>query len=155
MSPSIGLAVARDFKGKRDRVVAVINNETTMAGQVYEAMSNAGYLDSNMIVILNDSQHSLHPKLEEASKTPINALSSTLSKLQSSKLFRRFRELAKVCPCYIYKRILLSTLTSKELVQMQNPSYTYMFHKYYDSSNIFHDPSSEFGRKANPIHHLF
>ncbi|XP_060208289.1 probable 1-deoxy-D-xylulose-5-phosphate synthase, chloroplastic isoform X1 [Lycium barbarum] len=96
ISAGLGMAVARDFKGKRDRVVAVINNETTMAGQVYEAMSNAGYLDSNMIVILNDSQHSLHPKLEEASKTPINALSKTLSKLQSSKLFRRFRELAKV-----------------------------------------------------------
>ncbi|XP_075103086.1 putative 1-deoxy-D-xylulose-5-phosphate synthase, chloroplastic isoform X1 [Nicotiana tabacum] len=95
ISAGLGMAVARDFKGKRDRIVAVINNETTMAGQVYEAMSNAGYLDSNMIVILNDSQHSLHPKLEEASKTPINALSSTLSKLQSSKFFRRFRELAK------------------------------------------------------------
>lgn len=90
------MAVARDIKGKRDRIVAVISNETTMAGQAYEAMSNAGYLDSNMIVILNDSRHSLHPKLEEAPETPINALSSTLSKLQSSKLFRRFRELAKV-----------------------------------------------------------
>ncbi|KAK4340800.1 hypothetical protein RND71_039301 [Anisodus tanguticus] len=96
ISAGLGMAIARDFKGKHDRVVAVINNETTMAGQVYEKMSNAGYLDSNMIVILNDSQHSLHPKLEEASKTPINALSKTLSKLQSSKLFRRFRELAKV-----------------------------------------------------------
>lgn len=96
ISAGLGMAIARDFKGKRDRVVAVINNETIMAGQVYEAMRNSGYLDSNMIVILNDSRHSLHPKVEEASKTPINALSSTLSKLQSSKLFRRFRELAKV-----------------------------------------------------------
>lgn len=107
------MAIARDLKGKRDRVVAVINNETIMAGQVYEAMRNSGYLDSNMIVILNDSRHSLHPKVEETSKTPINAFSSTLSKLQSSKLFRRFRELAKVCPCYIYRstyKILLSML---------------------------------------------
>lgn len=67
-----------------------------MAGQVYEAMSNAGYLDSNMIVILNDSRHSLHPKLEEGSKMTINPLSSTLSKLQSSKSFRKLREAAKV-----------------------------------------------------------
>ena len=92
----LGMAVARDIKGKRDRVVAVISNETTMAGQLYEAMNNAGYLDSNMVVILNDSRHSLHPKLEEASTTPINALSSNLSKLQSSKLFRKLREVAKV-----------------------------------------------------------
>ncbi|TMW91265.1 hypothetical protein EJD97_014561 [Solanum chilense] len=95
VSAGLGMAIARDLKGKRDRVVAVINNETIMAGQVYEAMRNSGYLDSNMIVILNDSRHSLHPKVEETSKTPINAFSSTLSKLQSSKLFRRFRELAK------------------------------------------------------------
>ncbi|KAL0312067.1 UNVERIFIED_CONTAM: 1-deoxy-D-xylulose-5-phosphate synthase, chloroplastic [Sesamum radiatum] len=96
ISSGLGMAVARDIKGKRDRVVAVISNETTMAGQVYEAMSNAGYLDSNMVVILNDSHHSLLPKLEQVPKTSINAVSSTLSKLQSSKFFRKFREVAKV-----------------------------------------------------------
>lgn len=90
------MAVARDIKGKRERIVAVISNGTTMAGQVYEAMSNVGYLDSNMVVILNDSRHSLHPKTEEGPKTSITALSTTLSKLQSSKSFRRLREVAKV-----------------------------------------------------------
>lgn len=67
-----------------------------MAGQLYEAMSNAGYLDSDMIVILNDSRHSLHPKIDGTSNEQINALSSTLIKLQSSKFFRRFREVLKV-----------------------------------------------------------
>ncbi|KAK3008710.1 hypothetical protein RJ639_015394 [Escallonia herrerae] len=95
ISAGLGMAVARDIKGKRDRIVTVISNGTTMAGQVYEAMGNAGYLDSNMVVILNDSRHSLHPMLEEASKTPINALSTTISKLQSSKIFRQSREVAK------------------------------------------------------------
>lgn len=92
-----GMAVARDIKGKRECIVTVISNGTTMAGQAYEAMSNAGYLDSNMIVILNDSRHSLHPKIEESPKTSINALSSTLSRIQSSKSFRQLREVAKVC----------------------------------------------------------
>ncbi|KAH7681771.1 Deoxyxylulose-5-phosphate synthase protein [Dioscorea alata] len=96
ISAGLGMAVARDIKGKKDRVVTVISNWSTMAGQVYEAMGNAGYLDSNMVVILNDSRHSLHPKQEEGVKPTINALSSTLSKLQSSKSFRRFREAAKV-----------------------------------------------------------
>nr|QEY10165.1 1-deoxy-D-xylulose-5-phosphate synthase decarboxylase [Scutellaria barbata] len=101
ISSGLGMAVARDIKGKRDRVVSVISNETTMTGQVYEAMSNAGYLDSNMVVVLNDTRHCLHPKLDQAPKASINAISSTLSKLQSSKLFRKFRELAKI----ITKRI--------------------------------------------------
>ncbi|XP_058785845.1 probable 1-deoxy-D-xylulose-5-phosphate synthase, chloroplastic isoform X1 [Vicia villosa] len=95
ISAGLGMAVARDIKGRRERIVAVISNWTTMSGQVYEAMGNAGYLDSNMVVILNDSRHSLLPKTEEGSKTSVNALSSTLSRLQSSKSFRRFREAAK------------------------------------------------------------
>ncbi|KAF5182381.1 1-deoxy-D-xylulose-5-phosphate synthase [Thalictrum thalictroides] len=95
VSAGLGIAAARDILGKRDRVVSVISNVTTMAGQVYEAMSNSGYLDSNMVVILNDSRHSLHPKLEEGPKTSISALSSTLSKIQSSKSFRKLREAAK------------------------------------------------------------
>lgn len=94
-----GMAVARDLKGKRDRIVTVINNGTTMNGQLYEAMSNAGYLDSDMVVILNDSRHSLNLKLEETPETSISALSSTLSKLQSSKFFRRLRQFAKVFLC--------------------------------------------------------
>lgn len=92
-----GMAVARDIKGRRERIVAVISNWTTMAGQVYEAMSNAGCLDSNLVVILNDSRHSLLPKIDEGPTTSVSALSSTLSRLQSSKSFRRFREAAKVC----------------------------------------------------------
>ncbi|CAI0416778.1 unnamed protein product [Linum tenue] len=95
VSAGLGMAIARDIKGKRDRVVTVISNATTLAGQVYEAMSNAGYLDSNMIVILNDSRRSLHPKIEQEPKTSITALSSTLIKIQSSKSFRKFREAAK------------------------------------------------------------
>lgn len=96
-----GMAVARDINGKKNRIVTVISNWTTMAGQVYEAMSNAGYLDSNMIVILNDSRHSLHPKLSEGPKMTINPISSTLSKIQSSRSFRRFREAAKVNAFYL------------------------------------------------------
>uniref|UniRef100_A0A1J3F7Y7 1-deoxy-D-xylulose-5-phosphate synthase, chloroplastic n=2 Tax=Noccaea caerulescens TaxID=107243 RepID=A0A1J3F7Y7_NOCCA len=95
ISAGLGLAVARDLKGKRDRVVAVIDNVTMTAGQAYEAMSNAGYLDSNMIVILNDNRHSLHPNMEDGSKASISALSSIMSKIQSSQIFRKFRELAK------------------------------------------------------------
>lgn len=93
------MAIARDIKGKREHIVTVISNGTTMAGQVYEAMSNVGYLDSNMIVILNDSRHSLRPKIEKGPETSISALSSSLSRLQSSKSFRKFREVAKVFLC--------------------------------------------------------
>ncbi|CAN6442012.1 unnamed protein product [Victoria cruziana] len=97
ISAGLGMAAARDLKGKKDCVVTVISNGTTMAGQVYEAMNNAGYLDSNMVVILNDTRHSLQQtRPENAPRMSVNILSSTLSKIQSSKSFRRFREAAKV-----------------------------------------------------------
>ncbi|AQL02188.1 deoxy xylulose synthase3 [Zea mays] len=90
-----GMAVARDINGRKNRIVTVISNWTTMAGQVYEAMGHAGFLDSNMVVILNDSCHTLLPKADGGAKMSVNAFSSALSKIQSSKGFRRFREAAK------------------------------------------------------------
>uniref|UniRef100_A0A1D1YFE2 1-deoxy-D-xylulose-5-phosphate synthase n=1 Tax=Anthurium amnicola TaxID=1678845 RepID=A0A1D1YFE2_9ARAE len=95
VSAGLGMAVARDLNGKKERIVTIISNLSTMAGQIYEAMSNAGYLDSNMVVILNDSRHCLHPKPDEGQKMTINMLSNTLSKIQSSKYFRKLREVAK------------------------------------------------------------
>lgn len=106
------MAVARDIAGRRERIVSVISNETTMAGQLYEAMSNAGYLDSNMVVILNDSRHSLHPKTDEGPKTSVSALSSTLSRLQSSKSFRKFREVAKVCLTFPFLRLIIKAMVT-------------------------------------------
>lgn len=95
LSAGLGMAVARDINGRKNRIVTVISNWTTMAGQVYEAMGHAGFLDSNMVVILNDSCHTLLPKADGGAKMSVNAFSSALSKIQSSKGFRRFREAAK------------------------------------------------------------
>ncbi|XP_066375715.1 probable 1-deoxy-D-xylulose-5-phosphate synthase, chloroplastic isoform X1 [Miscanthus floridulus] len=95
LSAGLGMVVARDINGRKNRIVTVISNWTTMAGQVYEAMGHAGFLDSNMVVILNDSCHTLLPKADGRPKMSVNAFSSALSKIQSSKGFRRFRESAK------------------------------------------------------------
>ncbi|XP_042380308.1 protein FAR1-RELATED SEQUENCE 6-like [Zingiber officinale] len=73
-----GMAVARDIQGKKNRVVTIISNLTTMAGQVYEAMSNAGYLDSNMIGItkrIGKAVHELAAKVDEY--TRVASLDST------------------------------------------------------------------------------
>ncbi|KAJ3683598.1 hypothetical protein LUZ60_013825 [Juncus effusus] len=97
VSAGLGMAVARDINGKRNKIITVISNWSRMAGQVYEAMNNAGYLDSNMILILNDTcQSGLNPNSSDCKeKATVNAVSTLLSKIQSSKSFRRFREAAK------------------------------------------------------------
>ncbi|ONK63327.1 uncharacterized protein A4U43_C07F13860 [Asparagus officinalis] len=66
------------------------------AALAYEAMNNAGYLDSDMIVILNDNkQVSLPTANLDGPTPPVGALSSALSKLQSSRPLRELREVAK------------------------------------------------------------
>ncbi|KAG6517395.1 1-deoxy-D-xylulose-5-phosphate synthase 1, chloroplastic-like [Zingiber officinale] len=96
ISAALGMAVGRDLKGKKNHVVAVIGDGAMTAGQAYEALNNAGYLDSNMIVILNDNkQVSLPTASLDGPIPPVGALSSALSRLQSSRPLRELREVAK------------------------------------------------------------
>jgi len=91
------MAVGRDLKGNKNNVIAVIGDGAMTAGQAYEAMNNAGYLDCNMIVILNDNkQVSLPTATLDGPAPPVGALSSALSRLQSSRPLRELREVAKV-----------------------------------------------------------
>ncbi|XP_075654415.1 putative 1-deoxy-D-xylulose-5-phosphate synthase, chloroplastic isoform X2 [Castanea sativa] len=96
ISAGLGMAVGRDLKGRRNNVVAVIGDGAMTAGQAYEAMNNAGYLDSDMIVILNDNkQVSLPTATLDGPIPPVGALSSALSRLQSNRPLRELREVAK------------------------------------------------------------
>lgn len=56
ISAALGMAVGRDVKGKKNNVIAVIGDGAITGGMAYEAMNHAGFLDKNMIVILNDNQ---------------------------------------------------------------------------------------------------
>src|SRR5580698_7353314 len=61
ISAGLGMAVARDMKGKQNNVIAVIGDGAMSAGMAYEAMNNAGSMDSRLIVILNDNDMSIAP----------------------------------------------------------------------------------------------
>ena len=85
ISAGLGFAQGRDFSGKDNDVVAVIGDGSMTAGMAYEAMNNAGANGNRMIVILNDNEMSIAP--------PVGALNSYLTRLLSSKQYRRLREL--------------------------------------------------------------
>src|SRR5580700_11441118 len=53
ISASLGMAVARDLQNKDNNVIAVIGDGAMSAGMAYEAMNNAGSMDSRLIVVLN------------------------------------------------------------------------------------------------------
>src|SRR5256884_1032828 len=87
ISAGLGMAVARDLEGKAHNVVCVIGNGAMSAGMAYEAMNNAGAMNSRLIVILNDNDMSIAP--------PVGAMSAYLSRLYSGKTYRSLREAAK------------------------------------------------------------
>lgn len=96
ISAGLGMAVGRDFKGKRNNVIAVIGDGAITGGMAYEAMNHAGFLDKNMIVVLNDNQQvSLPTHYNDQTQPPVGALSSAFARLQSNKPLRELREIAK------------------------------------------------------------
>lgn len=87
ISAGLGMAVARDLAGEERNIVAVIGDGAMSAGMAYEAMNNAGAMDSRLIVILNDNEMSIAP--------PVGAMSAYLSRLISGNTYRSLREIGK------------------------------------------------------------
>ncbi len=87
IAAGVGMAVARDLSGNDNDVVCVIGDGAMSAGMAYEAMNNAGSMDSRLIVVLNDNDMSIAP--------PVGAMSAYLSRLISSRPYLSLRHLMK------------------------------------------------------------
>ncbi|OIQ97916.1 1-deoxy-D-xylulose-5-phosphate synthase [mine drainage metagenome] len=87
ISAGLGMAVARDLKGGKNAVVAVIGDGAMSAGMAFEALNNAGSMDSRLVVILNDNDMSIAP--------PVGAMSAYLSRLLSSNSYHSLRHVMK------------------------------------------------------------
>ncbi len=87
ISAGLGMAVGRDLLGRKNNVIAVIGDGSMSAGMAYEAMNNAGALNSRLIVILNDNDMSIAP--------PVGAMSAYLARLLSSQTYGSAREILK------------------------------------------------------------
>jgi len=109
ISAGLGMAVARDFKGEKRNVIAVIGDGAMSAGMAYEAMNNAGSMDSRLIVILNDNDMSIAP--------PVGAMSAYLSRVLSSKSFLSLRHLAGEAASHLPKRLEHMARRAEELAR--------------------------------------
>jgi 1-deoxy-D-xylulose-5-phosphate synthase len=87
ISAGLGMAVARDLSGQKHNVICVIGDGAMSAGMAYEAMNNAGAMDSRLIVVLNDNDMSIAP--------PVGAMSAYLARLISGGTYRQLRNWAK------------------------------------------------------------
>ena len=109
ISAGLGMAVARDLRGEHHQVIAVIGDGAMSAGMAYEAMNNAGSMDSRLIVILNDNDMSIAP--------PVGAMSAYLSRVLSSKSFLSLRHLASEAARHLPKRLEHMARRAEELAR--------------------------------------
>ncbi len=84
ISAALGMAVARDLNKDDKKVVAVIGDGAMTAGLAFEGLNNAGYMNSDMLVVLNDNCMSIDPN--------VGALKEYLTDITTSKTFNKMRD---------------------------------------------------------------
>ncbi|MFO1289857.1 MAG: 1-deoxy-D-xylulose-5-phosphate synthase [Nitrosomonas sp.] len=83
ISAALGMAVASQLDDATRRAIAIIGDGAMSAGMAFEALNNAGVMDANLLVILNDNDMSISP--------PVGALNNYLAKLMSGRFYATAR----------------------------------------------------------------
>ncbi|HET7766844.1 MAG TPA: 1-deoxy-D-xylulose-5-phosphate synthase [Burkholderiales bacterium] len=88
VSAALGMAQAAKLKGesgeKKRHVIAVIGDGAMSAGMAFEALNNAGVMDTDLLVILNDNDMSISPA--------VGALNRYLARLMSGRFYAAARK---------------------------------------------------------------
>ncbi|NND82801.1 MAG: 1-deoxy-D-xylulose-5-phosphate synthase [Gammaproteobacteria bacterium] len=87
ISAALGMAVAAAQQDLDREVVAVIGDGALTAGMAFEALNNAGDMDANILVILNDNDMSISPN--------VGALKNYLTRLMTGPTVSSVRKGAK------------------------------------------------------------
>ncbi len=87
ISAALGIAKSRDFKRERYKVVAIVGDGALTAGLAFEGLNNAGYLKTDILVILNDNRMSISPN--------VGAISNYLNKIVLKEGYFKLRKKTK------------------------------------------------------------
>jgi len=84
ISAALGMAVAAQAEGSDRRAVAIIGDGAMTGGMAFEALNNAGAMDANLLVVLNDNDMSISEN--------VGALNNYLAKLMSGRFYAAMRK---------------------------------------------------------------
>ena len=87
ISAALGMAAARDVRGGKERIVAVIGDGSLTGGLAFEGLNQAGHLGKNLVVILNDNEMSISPN--------VGAISALINRKMTSELVVRLKREAE------------------------------------------------------------
>ena len=97
ISAALGMAAAAKLQARPEQkprhAIAVIGDGAMSAGMAFEAMNNAGTMDVDLLVVLNDNEMSISP--------PVGALTNYLATLLSGRMY----DTAKRASEHILKRV--------------------------------------------------
>ena len=109
ISSALGIAVANKLSKNNNNVVAVIGDGAISAGMAYEAMNNAGYNKTKLIVVLNDNDMSI--------AKPVGAMRNYLAKMLSGKIYFSLRETIKLITSAFSKRFTKNAAKAEDFLR--------------------------------------
>ncbi len=125
IAAALGMALAARHKQEDYQAIAVIGDGAMTAGMAYEALINAGDLDADLLVVLNDNEMSISPN--------VGALSKYLTRLLSGRMYSTMREGGKKVLSSSKALSKLAKLTEEHMKGMVLPGTLFeeMGFKYY------------------------
>jgi len=87
ISAALGMAEGKHLKSEVGKIVALVGDGGLTGGVAFEGLNHAGYLERDLIVVLNDNEMSISPN--------VGALSEWFSKKFASQSFNRWRRWVK------------------------------------------------------------
>ena len=84
ISAALGMAIASNLKGEKDRrIIVVIGDGSMTCGMAFEGLNNAGAANTDILIILNDNNMSIDPN--------VGGLSRYLVQMQTSRTYNRLK----------------------------------------------------------------
>ena len=114
ISAALGMAVAAELEDKDRRIAAIIGDGAMSAGMAFEALNNAGAMDTNLLVILNDNDMSISP--------PVGALNNYLTSLLTGKMYATARRAGEKVLGVVPSVLELANRTQEHVKGMLSPS---------------------------------
>jgi len=84
ISSALGLSVARDLSGENYKVIAVVGDGALTGGMAMEGLNQAGHLQKDIIIILNDNKMSISPN--------VGGMKNYLLRLQSAPIYNKLKD---------------------------------------------------------------
>lgn len=114
ISAALGMALARDLRNEKNKVLAIIGDGALTGGMAFEALNHAGHEKTDLIVILNDNEMSIAEN--------VGAMSSYLTRMRTDPKYYKGKEDIE----YILRRIPAIGPTVVKTMERIKDSFKYL-----------------------------